>query len=133
MVHRVNGIFATPRPVPSRKWPALAATVLIALALPVYLVAGWPISAWSLAAVLWVAGELFAFALGRLPLGVDNLATSGMVAIGMTVRVIAVMVVLIAVTVADRRLGVAAALLYVAAYTVELLVSLVTYFGGSTR
>ena len=124
-------ILSTPRPMPNRFWPAVAAAIFIGLALPVYLVAGWPVSGWVLAAVLWIAGEALAFALGRLPLGLDNLAASGMVAIGMTVRVIGVMVVLIAITVADKRLGVAAALLYIAAYTVELMTSLVSYFGGS--
>jgi len=104
---------------------------LIAVALPVYVVADWPLGGWALAATLWIAGEVLALALGRLPLGLDNLAASGMRAIGMTFRVIGVMVVLIAVTVADKRLGVAAALLYIAAYTVELLTSLVSYFGGS--
>ena len=117
--------------MPNRIWPAVAAAIFIALALPVYLVAGWPLSGWVLAAVLWILGEALAFALARLPVGLDNLADSGMVAIGMTVRVIGVMVVLIAVTVADRRLGIAAALLYIAAYTVELMTSLVSYFGAS--
>ena len=124
-------ILSTPRPMPNRLWPAVAAAIFIALALPVYLVAGWPVSGWVLAAVLWIVGEALAFALARLPLGLDNLAASGMVAIGMTVRVIGVMVVLIAVTVADKRLGIAAALLYIAAYTVELMTSLVSYLGGS--
>ena len=122
---------STPRPIPNRIWPAVAAAIFIALALPVYLVAGWPLSGWVLAAVLWILGEALAFALARLPVGLDNLAASGMVAIGMTVRVIGVMVVLIAITVADKRLGVAAALLYIAAYTVELMTSLVSYFGAS--
>ena len=124
-------ILSTPRPMPNRLWPAVAAAIFIGLALPVYLVAGWPVGGWILAAVLWIVGEALAFALARLPLGLDNLAASGMVAIGMTVRVIGVMVVLIAITVADKRLGVAAALLYIAAYTVELMTSLVSYFGGS--
>jgi hypothetical protein len=126
-----SGILSTPRPLPNRVWPAVAAAIFIALALPVYLVAGWPIGGWGLAAILWIVAEGLAYALTRLPIGVDNLAASGMVAIGMTVRVIGVMVVLIAVTVTDKRLGVAAALLYIAAYTVELMTSLVSYFGGS--
>src|SRR5437867_12265843 len=104
VLHVRSGILSTPRPIPNRIWPAVAAAIFIALALPVYLVAGWPLSGWVLAAVLWILGEALAFALARLPVGLDNLAASGMVAIGMTVRVIGVMVVLIAVTVADKRL-----------------------------
>ena len=36
-------MFATPRPVPGRLVPALAGAAVIALALPVFLVAGWPL------------------------------------------------------------------------------------------
>jgi hypothetical protein len=126
-------IFATPRPAPSRRWPAAAGLLLIGLALPVFLVADWSLRGWGLAAVLWIAGELIALVLGRLPLGLDNLAASGVVAVGMTVRVIGVMVVLIAVTIADKPVGVAAGLLYVAAYTLELAVSLAAYFGAESR
>lgn len=122
------GIFSTPRPVPNRRWPAAAGTLVVLLALPVFLAAGWSLAAWGLAAALWAGGELLAFALGRLPLGLDNLAASGMAGIGMTFRVIAVMVVLIAVAATNEELAVPAAALFIAAYTLELALSLVTYF-----
>jgi hypothetical protein len=124
-------IFTTPRPVPDRRWPALAGTLVVLLALPVFLAAGWSLSSWGLAAALWAGGEALAFVLGRLPLGLDNLAASGMVGIGMTFRVIAVMAVLIAVAVTNEALAVPAALVFIAAYTLELLVSLTAYFAGS--
>lgn len=124
------GIFSTPRPIPDRRWPALGGTLLVLLALPVFLAAGWSVSAWGLAAALWAGGELLAFALGRLPLGLDNLAASGMAGIGMTFRVIAVMVVLIAVAATNEELAVPAAALFIAAYTLELALSLVAYFAG---
>ena len=124
------GIFTTPRPIPDRRWPAAAGTLLVLLALPVFLAAGWSLASWGLAAALWVGGEVLAFALGKLPLGLDNLAASGMAGIGMTFRVIAVMVVLIAVAATDEALAVPAALLFIAAYTLELLLSLAAYFGG---
>ena len=127
------GILTTPRPVPSRLLPAAAGTLLVLLALPAFLVADWPLAGWGLAAVLWVASEAVAFALGRMPLGLDNLGASGFVSVAMTFRVIAVMVVLIAVTLADKPVGVAAALVFVAAYTLELLVSLASYFSGEPR
>ena len=126
----MTGIFATPRPVPSRKWPALAGTAVVVLALPVVLAAGAPLSGWILAAVMWIAGEALALVLARLPLGLDNLAASGMRGVGMTLRTIAIMVVLVAVTAADKRVGVTAALTFVAAYSFELLVSLAAYFGA---
>ena len=126
----IRALFETPRPVPDRRGPALAGALVILLALPVFLVGGFPLGGWALAAVLWAAGEALAYALLRLPLGVDHLASSGLMAIGMSFRAIAIMVVLLAVTVADRELGVAAVLTFVAAYTIELLVSLVAYFGA---
>ena len=124
------GIFTTPRPVPDRRWPAVAAALVVLLALPVFLAAGWSLAAWGLAAALWAGSEGLAFALGRIPLGLDNLAASGMAGIGMTLRVIAVMVVLIAVAASNEELAVPAAAVFIAAYTVELALSLVAYFSG---
>ena len=122
-------MFETPRPVPGRLVPALAGTVVVALALPVFAAAGWPLRGWLLAATLWVAGQLFAMLLTRLPLGMGNLAAAGMRGIGTSFRAIAVGIPLVAVTVADERVGLAAALVYALAFTVELAVSLVAYFG----
>ena len=124
------GILSTPRPVPDRRWAALAGTLVVLLGLPVFLAAGWSLASWGLAAALWAGSEALAFALGRIPLGLDNLAASGMAGIGMTFRVIAVMVVLIAVAVRNEELAVPAAALFIAAYTVELGLSLLVYFGG---
>jgi hypothetical protein len=126
-------MFSTPRPKPSRFVPALAGAAVIALALPVFLVAGWPLRGWALGAVLWVASQALGALLARLPLGADNLAASGVVGIGMMFRPVAVMVVAIAVAAQDASLGVAAALLYALAYTLELTLSLVTYFGSPAR
>jgi hypothetical protein len=127
------GVFATPRPVPGRSLPALAGAAVIALALPVFLVAGWPLGGWALAAVLWFAGELLAALLARFRLGAGNLAASGVVGIGMSFRALAIGVVLIAVAASDARLGVSAALLYALAYTLELAVSLLSYFSQAAR
>ncbi|HET9675585.1 MAG TPA: hypothetical protein VFP31_12410 [Gaiellaceae bacterium] len=125
-------MFETPRPVPSRLLPALAAAGVLVLALPVFLAAGLPLGGWVLASVLWLAGEALALLLTRLGVGADKLAASGVVGIGMTMRSVAVGVVLIAVAATDARLGLSAALLYVIAYTLELGVSLATYFGQET-
>jgi hypothetical protein len=125
------GAFSTPRPLPPRMLPIVAGGAVIALALPIFLLAGWPLRGWTLGAVLWVAAQALALLLARLKLGADNLAASGVVGIGMSFRAIAVMVVVIAVAAADAELGLAAGLLYAFAYTLELAVSLVTYFGGA--
>jgi hypothetical protein len=123
----------TPRPVPSRTLPVVAAAGVLALALPVFLVAGWRVSGWILGAVLWIASQAFGLLLTRLRAGMGNLAAAGVVAFGMMFRAIAVMVVVVAVVVSDVKLGVAAALTYALAYTAELGLSLVTYFGSPQR
>ena len=127
----IERLFSTPRPIPGRLMPALAAAAVIALALPVFVAADLPLAGWALGATLWLAGELLAALLTRLKLGADSLAASGVVGIGMTFRAIAVGVVLIAVAASDVRLGLSAALLYAFAYTLELALSVVTYFGSA--
>ena len=122
-------VFETPRPVPRRLVPALAGTAVVVLALPVFVAAGWPLRGWVLAATLWLAGQLFALLLTRLPLGTGNLAAAGMRGIGTSSRALLIGIPLVAVTIADEGVGMAAAAVYVLAFTVELAVSLVEYFG----
>lgn len=124
---------ATPRPLPATRLPAVAAGAAVALALPVFLAAGWRVSGWVLGAVLWLAAQAFALLLARAPIGAGNLAGSGVRGIGMMFRAIAVMVVVIAVAATDARLGLAAAAVYGLGYTIELALSLVTYFGGEAH
>ncbi len=124
------GIFSTPRPLPSRIAPTIAGATVIALGLPIFAVAGWPLSGWALAAVLWVAAEIFALVLARLPGSPDNLAAAGVRGIGTTSRALLVGIVLVIVTVSNETVGLAAAILYAIAFTVELGVGLATYFGG---
>ena len=126
-------VFETPRPVPGRLVPALAGSAVVVLALPVFLAAGWPLDGWLLAATLWVAGQLFAILLARLPLGTGNLAAAGMRGIGTSFRAILIGVPLVAVTISDERVGLAAAILYALAFSVEFAVSLVEYFGQEAR
>jgi len=126
----MNGILSTPRPVPGRRAPMLAGAGVVALALPVFLVAGFPLGGWAIAAVLWAAGEALGLWLARLPIGADHLGFSGLVALAHSFRGIAVMVVLLVVTVADRNVGIAAVAVYALAYSLSLGVSLVEYFSG---
>jgi hypothetical protein len=126
----MTGLLSTPRPVPGRRAPMLAGAGVVALALPVFLVAGFPLGGWALAAVLWAAGEALGIWLSRLPIGADHLGFSGIVALAHSFRGIGVMVVLIAVTLGDRHVGVAALAVYALAYSLSLGVSLVEYFSG---
>ena len=125
-----NGLLSTPRPVPGRRAPALAGAGLVVLALPVFVVAGFPLGGWALAAVLWLVGELLGIWLSRLPTGADNLGSSGLVAIAHAFRGIGVIIVLAVVTLANRDVGVAALVVYGLAYSLSLCVSLIEYFGG---
>jgi hypothetical protein len=124
------GLLSTPRPVPGRRIPTLAGAGIVLLALPVFLVAGFPLAGWALAAVLWLAGEALGAYLARLPIGADHLKMSGLVALAHSFRGIGVMVVLLAVTVADKHVGVAAVAVYALAYSLSLGVSLLEYFTG---
>jgi hypothetical protein len=126
-----TGLFSTPRPVPSRLVPAAAGAAVILLALPVFLLAGFPLAGWAIAAVLWAGSQALSALLTRLRPETGNLAPAPVLALGMTFRALAVMTVLVAVTVSDTELGLSAALVYALAYTIELGAGLVAYFGGS--
>ncbi|HZC28583.1 MAG TPA: hypothetical protein VE269_02495 [Gaiellaceae bacterium] len=95
-----------------------------------FLAAGWSAAAWIIAAVLWTVAAVLGLLLTRLPTGADNLAASGVQAIGMVSRSIGVMIVLFAIAVSRPHLALAAAAVYAAAYTLELAVSLLFYFSG---
>jgi hypothetical protein len=129
----VRDVWATPRPVPARATPIAAGAAVIALALPVFAVAGWPLRGWALAAVMWVGAQALGLLLARLQLGADNLAASGVRGVGMMFRPVAVMVVVIAVAASNPEVGVAAGLLYALAYTLELGLSLLAYFGNPVQ
>jgi hypothetical protein len=123
-------LLSTPRPAPGRRVPALASGAVVVLGLFVCIVGGFSIAGWALAAALWVAGELLGVWLARIPTGADNLRRSGLVAMGMSFRGIGVMVVLLAVTVSNKHVGVTAVIVYALAYSLSLGVSLVEYFTG---
>jgi len=126
----IRQALTTPRPVPGRRLPATAGSLAVLAALPVFAAAGWSLGAWGLGAALWFTGEAFAFAIGRLPLSLGNLVSSGFVGVAMTFRVIIVMVILIAVAASNSSLALPAALVFIAAYSLELTLSLLLYFGG---
>jgi len=126
----VAGILTTPRPIPSQLPPLLAGAVVVALALPVFLAAGWPLTGWAIGAVVWAASRLLALLLTRLEPGNGNLAAGGVVGFGMTFRAVAVMVVVVALAATDARLALAVVLLYALAYTLELAVALGLYFSA---
>jgi hypothetical protein len=129
---RADNIFATPRPVPGRLLPAAGGAIVLLLALPVFIVAGWDLAGWALGAVLWFGLEAIEFVLTRLRERTANVAASAVLAFGLTFKAVAVLAVLFAAAVTEPHLAVSAAIVYVLAYTFQLGLSLVTYFGTKT-
>jgi hypothetical protein len=125
-------LFATPRPVPSRLIPAAGGTLVLLLALPVFLLAGWPVSGWALGAVLWGATQAVNVLLVRVNGRAGTLAAAGVQGFALFFKTVGLLVVLIAVAATDTQLAIAAALTFALAYTFELGLSLASYFGGST-
>lgn len=121
----------TPRALPDRRMPVIAGALVVAIALPVFLAAGWGLGGWALGAGLWVASQALGFVFARVGIGSPGLAGSGVVAFGMLGRGIALMVVAIVVAAFDPQLALGGALVYAAAYTVELALSLTAYYSGS--
>src|ERR1043166_6672722 len=119
-----------PRRPPDTTLPAIAGTLVVFLALPVFLIQGWRIEGWALGAFLWVASLLFGLLLHRLHSRTDNLAAAGVTAFGMMFRAIAVMVVVFIAAVSDQWVGLAAALVYAIGFTAELGLSLVASYSG---
>jgi len=122
--------WTTPRKPPPTLLPFAAGSFVVALALPVFLLAGWRVAGWGIGAVLWVGSQGLGFLLHRLQTRTGNLAAAGVVGFGMMFRGIAVMVAIFAIVVSDTGLGVAAAATYALAYTAELGLSLVAYYTG---
>jgi hypothetical protein len=106
---------------------------VIALALPVFLVADWPIRGWAIAALVWIGVQGLGLLLARVRPSADNLAASSVLAFGMMGRLLAVLVVLVAVTASNRSVGLAATSVYALAYTAELAVSLASYYVQEPR
>lgn len=117
-------LFSTPRPVPSRRLPIAGSALVVALALPVYIVSGWSLRGWVIAAVIWVGIhgiDLFVSRAGTKP---------HLQVFGMFFKSIGVLVVLFVTVASDKHVALAAAVTYALAYTFELGLSLATYFGA---
>jgi hypothetical protein len=126
-------VLGSPRPVPGRLLPVAAGAVVIALALPIFAVAPWPFAGWVVAAVIWAGVQALGLLLARVRPSADNLAASSVLAFGMMGRLLAVLVVLVAVTASNKSVGLAATVLYALAYTAELAVALASYYVQEPR
>jgi hypothetical protein len=111
----------TPRPEPGHLLPALAGGVVLLVALPVFLIAGWPIGGWALATVLFVAVHALDLIVARLG--------NGAKVFGVLFKALGLLVILIATAASNQDLAIAAVLTYALAYTAEFGLSLATYYG----
>jgi hypothetical protein len=127
------GALLTPRPLPDRRVPVLLGGAVVALALPIFLLAGWDVRGWALGAVLWAASQLVGLLLNKAGIGEPTLRGSGIAAFGMMGRGIALVLVLVVVAVANPSLALGGALVYAVAYSAELGASLALYFSGSPK
>jgi hypothetical protein len=124
------GMLSTPRPVPGRRVPVLAGSGVIAVALPIFLIAGWNLGGWGLAAVLWLAVHALDHVVARARTQRVTLAASGVQVFAVFFKSIGLLVVLFAALATDRSLALGAVATYALAYTCELGLSLVAYFGA---
>ena len=111
----------TPRPEPGHLLPALAGGVVLLLALPVFIVADWPIGGWALATVLYVAVHALDLIVARIG--------NGAKVFGVLFKALGLLVVLVAVAASNKDLAIAAVLTYALAYTCEFGLSLAVYYG----
>jgi hypothetical protein len=120
----------SPRPLPARRLPVMAGALVVAFSLPVFVLAGWTLRGWALGALLWLASQALGLLFDRVGIHEPTLRGSGVVAFGMMTRGIVVMLVALVLAVNNPDLALAGALVYAFAYSVELALSLVLYFGG---
>ena len=122
-------LFSTPRSEPDHLLPAAGGTIVLALLLPVIALLGWSIAGWGLAALLWLGLHALDLLVVRARSKPGGATSSGIQAFALFFKLIALLVVLFAALAADRDVALAAGLTYGLAYTFELGLSLVSYFG----
>ena len=106
---------------------------MLLVALPVFLVAGWSLTGWVLATILYCAIHGLNLVLARARPRAGSLAGSGVQAFGLFFKAIGLLVVLLAAAATDPKLAVAAVVTYALAYTLQLGLSLIAYFGEAPR
>jgi hypothetical protein len=128
----MRGALLSPRPEPGHLLPALAGGLVLLLALPLFLVAGWNLAGWGLATVLYLAIHAINLLLARAARS-QSAAASGLRVFGVFFKSLGLLVVLVVAAASDPALALAAALTYALAYTAELGLSLATYYGSPAK
>jgi hypothetical protein len=128
-----TGTLMTPRPVPGKLAPALAALLVLGVALAVFLVAGWDVRGWALGAVLWAGLRGISLLVDHARKDASPAAVGGFKAFELAFKGLAALVVLLAVAVTNADLALPTILVFCLAYTAELGLSLAAYFGSSSK
>jgi hypothetical protein len=123
-------LLSRPRPIPGRLLPFAGAAVAVALALPVVLVGGWPVKGWALGAILWAGLAALSVVIAMLRARTTGVASSSLQGIELLVKALAVLAVILAAAHSDASVAVVAILVYALAYTLELMLSVASYFGS---
>jgi len=108
----------------------LAGAAVVVLALPVFLAAGWSIEGWGIAAAVWAVVQAFALVATRLAPRDAGLQAVGLAAFVRMFRLLAIVVVLAVLAASNRDLVLPVIAVYGLAYTCELGLSLLSYFGN---
>jgi hypothetical protein len=124
-------LFSTPRTEPNHVLPAAGGALVLLLLLPVVALLGWSIEGWGLAVVLWSGLHALEYLLGRVR-EKQHGGEAAMQAFGLFFKLITILVVLFAALAANRDVALVAVLTYGLAYTFELGLSLVSYFGAQS-
>ena len=123
-----------PRPVPARRVPMLAGAGVVAFALALFLVVGWPVRGWGFGALLFGASQALELLFARVGIASrPSVRGSGLVAFGMMFRGVLVMLVGFIVATSEPEIALAGVLVYAAAYTLELAVFLALFFSPPER
>jgi hypothetical protein len=113
--------------------------VLLALALPAFIVAGWPLLGYAVAAAAWLAQRGIQLLAGRRAArslaGGDRRAALGTVAATMLGRVWLIALAVLIVGLVEREAGLAAALLSAALFTFHFVAQVLERLvsGGAAR
>ena len=105
--------------------------VLLALALPAFIVAGWPLLGYAVAAAAWLAGRGIEYAAKRRATrslaGGDRRTALGTMAAATLGRVWLITLAVLLVGLAEREAGLAAALLSLALFTLYMVSKVVDH------
>ena len=118
--------FLTPRPMPERRLPVVAGGLVVALALPIFLIAGWPMAGYAAGAAAWLAQRALQLFLNHKAAHEDDLRKVAGITVGSMIgRGWLVALTIFAAGLEDNDAGLAAAVLVIVLFTAYFTVSMI--------